>query len=52
MKLFKKINPIMGVCTLAIAIICAIEPTLITGTCCGLSVGTFIADTIFNWKYR
>lgn len=52
MKLFKKINPIMGVCTLAIAIICAIEPTLITCLCCGLSIGLFAADTIFNWKTR
>ena len=52
MKLFNKINVTMGLTTLIVAAICAIEPTLITCTCFGFCAGTFVTDTIFNWKHR
>ena len=52
MKLLKKFNPTMSIVTLVTAVICVIEPTLITSICCGFCAGAFMADTIYNWNKR
>ena len=52
MKLFDKVNVTMGICAVITGALFAITPTLFAGTCFGFCVGTFVADTIFNWKHR
>lgn len=52
MKLFNKINVTMGVCALITGALFATSPTLFAGTCFGFCAGTFVTDTIFNWKHR
>jgi hypothetical protein len=52
MKLLKKFNPTMSIVTLATAVICVIDPTLITCSCCGFCAGAWMSDTIYNWNKR
>lgn len=52
MKLLKKFNPVMSACALATIALFVVDPTLITGVCCGCSTGMFISDTIYNWDKR
>lgn len=52
MKLFKKINLLMGMTAAFVTAACVITPTLITCSCCGFCVGMFVADIIYNWNRR
>lgn len=52
MKVFKKINWLLGTCALMVTVLFAVDPTLIKGTCCGFCLGMFVSDTIINWYKR
>lgn len=52
MKLLNKINAPMCMCAVVTGILFTISQTLFAGTCFGFCVGTFVADTIFNWNRR
>ena len=52
MKLLRKFNWTLAACALCITGLFVIDTSMLGAFCCGFSVATLVADTMFHWKTR